>query len=641
MKVLLRRARLLAEWWLVLAAALALAALAVHGRWTARLDFAAYDLALRQSAASRPSSTVSTTLIAAIDDASLSEIGAWPWPRETQARLVAAIAAGRPRAIGLDILLSEPRGDVGDAALAAALDGASAQGTRVVLPVAFRVPGSGGSAFTLDAPLKRFSGAGETGHVNLSPDPDGVIRRFQRVYRSGTAAWHPLPEVMIRAMPAPLGIPAGALVAADPLLIGYAGPPGTVPTVSAAALLRGEVPPGLLEGRDVLVGVTASGLGDYHAVPTGGGSLMAGVEIQANVLATLRGARPVRPAPAWLVYLFTLVPLALLFGAMRRLPPRLTGPVAAALALAAVLASWALFRFAGIWLSPVTALAALALAWPLWAWRRLAVAGRFIARELERTAGEDDAPPPADATGLSFLDRQLALLDAAAARERRLRAEHDEVIRLLSHDMRSPQSAILSLLAAQDDAPIAPEDAARIAGHARRTLALSDGFVHLSRAQLLAYEPQLLDLGELARDAAEALWAHSRERGMPLTVDAPGDGAEALVMGEAAMLQRMIVNLAENALKYGSAGSAVRLVVTAANGQARLEVCNTGPDIPAERQRELFERFSRAGLETARTPGVGLGLAFVHVAAQRHGGAVSCRSAGGETCFSVVLPLAR
>lgn len=640
MKALLRRARLLAEWWLVLAGALALAALAVHGQWAARLDFAAYDFALRE-AVPAPSDAA---LIVAIDDASLTENGAWPWPREMQARLVEAITAARPRALGLDILLSEPRGEPGDTHLAAALGNAAVQGTRVVLPVAFRVPGTGGTPFALDAPLARFaSGPGLTGHVNLSPDPDGVIRRFQRVYRSGDAEWRPLPEMMLGAKPSsgpPKAVPTGPLIAKNPLLIGFAGPPGTVPTVSAAAILRGEVPRSLLAGKDVLVGVTASGLGDYHAVPTGGGTLMAGVEIQANVLATLRSGHAVRPAPPLLAYLLVLAPLTLLFAAMRRLPPRLTGPVAALLGLAAVLISWSLFHFASIWLSPVTALAALALAWPLWAWRRLAIAGRFISRELERTAAHSEGLPLSDATGLSFLDRQLALLDAGAARERQLQAEHDEVIRLLSHDMRSPQSAILSLLAAQGEAPLPPEDARRIADHARRTLALSDGFVHLSRAQLLAYEPELLDLGELARDAADVLWVQSRDRSMPLVVEAPEDGAEVLVMGEAALLQRMIVNLAENALKYGTEGTPVRIVVTSDAGKARLDVRNSGPEIPADRQCEMFERFSRAGLETTRSPGVGLGLSFVHVAARRHGGTVSCVSADGETCFTAELPLA-
>ncbi len=635
MRALLRCARLSAEWWLVLAAAFALAALAVHGQWTARLDFAAYDLALRLHERPVPDST----LIVAIDDASLAEMGAWPWPRDAQARLVRNIAAGRPRALALDILLSEPRGEAEDAALAAALAGTARTGTQVVLPVAFRVPGDNGASFGVDAPLERFGRDGVlTGHVNLSPDPDGVIRRMHRTFRGGGGEWPALAQQMLGPVQLSGQANSGpALIAAEPLLIDYAGPPGTVPSVPAGAVLRGEVPASLLSGKDVLVGVTVSGLGDYHAVPTGGG-LMAGVEIQANVLATLRAAHPVRPAPTWLGYALALIPLALLFAAMRHLPPRRTGPVAAALGLGVVLASWLLLHLGALWIAPVTALAALAPAWPLWAWRKLAIAGRFIARELERTAQHHGtALPPDDATGLGFLDRQLALLEASASRERQLRAEHDEVIRLLSHDMRSPQSAILSLVAAREGGGLDPEEARRIADHARRTLALSDGFVHLSRAQLLEFVPELVDLAEIARDAADAVWAQARDRGAALEVD----GDEVLVMGEPAILQRMIVNLTENALKYGNAGAPVRIVVGAARDEARLDVINAGPDIPPERQCELFERFSRGGLETTRTPGVGLGLSFVHVAARRHGGRAECCSAGGETFFSAVLPLAR
>jgi len=635
MKALLRRARLNAEWWLVLAAALALTALAVRGQWTARLDFAAYDLALRQSERPAPAGT----LIVAIDDASLAQAGAWPWPREVQAALVARIAAARPRALGLDILLSEPRGETGDAALAAALADAASGGTRLVLPAAFRVPGPDGTAFALDAPLPRFTASGAAiGHVNLSPDPDGVIRRFYRAYGGGGRSWPALPAAML-GQPAP-ATSGAALVGTGPLLIGYAGPPGSFPTVPAAALLRGEVPPALLAGKDVLVGVTASGLGDYHAAPTGGGTLMAGVEIQANALATLRTPRPVRPAPPALAYALALLPLALLFAAMRRLPPRLTGPVALALALLVVCTCWALLHLAAIWLAPVTALAALALAWPLWAWRKLAIAGTYIARELERTAALAESPAaPTEADGLGFLDRQLVLLEAATLREARLRAEHDEVIRLLSHDMRSPQSAILALIESHGETPVPPETTRRIRDHARRTLALSDGFVHLTRAQLLDFAPELLDLAELARDAADAVWAQAKDRGMRLEVTAPENG-EVLVMGEPALLQRMIVNLAENAIKYGTPATPVGIALRAGSGTALLEVVNTGADIPQERQSELFERFTRAGTQAARTPGVGLGLSFVHTVASRHGGTVSCRSEAGETRFSVSLPLA-
>jgi signal transduction histidine kinase len=102
----------------------------------------------------------------------------------------------------------------------------------------------------------------------------------------------------------------------------------------------------------------------------------------------------------------------------------------------------------------------------------------------------------------------------------------------------------------------------------------------------------------------------------------------------------MACNLIENALKYGDFETSVRVTVTASEGSAMLEVANTGLDIPLELQSRLFERFARAPDSAARADGVGLGLAFVHTVAGRHGGKVVCRSVGGTTAFRVSLPLA-
>lgn len=622
------------EWWLGLAAAALIAALSLHYHWTARLDFTAHDLGLTLAPPDSGSSGADIVIVA-IDDRSLAAVGPWPWPRQVQAALVDRIASASPRVIGIDVLLSEPREPAGDTALAAAL----ARAGIVVLPTSFTVPGLNGTAFTSAEPLPALAAHARTGHVNLSPDDDGVVRRFYRVYQGNGATWPALPAAMLGqpAKPA-LANSQTSLTGTDPLLIGWRGPPGSFPTLPASAVLAGEVPASLLAGKFVLVGVAASGLGDVHATPFGGGALMPGVEIQANILATLAGGAAVHPAGAGALLGFTLLPIAVLFGAMRRLSPARVGLTAMLLTLAVALACWAMLHWGRTWFPPVTALAALALSWLAWAWRRLALASRHLARELERAAAEagplDAAPMPA----ASFLDRQIALVEAATRRERKLRAEQDEVVRLLSHDMRAPQGAILSLVG-DGQFPVPADAARRIRDHARRTLSLAEGFVQLSRAQLMRFEPHLLDLAELARDAADSLWELSREHGMTIEVNAPDHG-EVLVMGEPSLLARMIANLTENALKYGEPGSQVTIQLTTTGDAVLLQVLNNGPDIPAERLDVLFEAFARAP-DVARTGGVGLGLAFVHTVAARHGGAVSCRSAGGITAFSVSLPAAQ
>lgn len=632
MNALGRLARLRLEWWVMLALCLVGTAALQRSGLTARLDHIAYDFALTKQARPTPESV----LIVALDDRSLAEAGAWPWPRAQQAALVAQIAAGKPRAIGLDILLTEPRDPAGDRALAEAIGRAG----NVYLPLAFDIPGRDGRAADPLLPLPEMARAARgIGHVNLAPDSDGVMRESYLAYRLGPVTWPALPAAMAgRRLATPEA--GDGLERAEPLLIAYPGPAGTIPSVPASRVLRGEVPPELIAGRYVLVGMTASGLGDTHATPTAGGSpLMPGVEIQAGLLASLLARTQLRPAPAPAALAGALLPVLLLFVALWYLPSRSDGFVALALFAAPPLFSLVLLRSTGLWLPPASAMVGIAVSALLWAWRRLAVASAHVSQELERASAEaGDLARPAPVGG-GMLDRQLALLADTTARERELRLEHDAVIRLLSHDMRAPQSSILALLEPGAAPAIDPELAERIRGYAARTLDLADGFVHLSRAQLLSIDPVPVDLVELARDAEDAVWPRARARQMRVTVTEPG--REVLVAGDPSLLARMLLNLVDNAVKYAEPASTIGIALSRADGTAGVEVRNRGPAIPPDQLDRLFTQFARLPDAVRRTDGVGLGLAFVQTVVQRHGGTIACRSADGETCFSVRLPLAR
>ena len=632
MTALSRLARLRREWWLMLALCLVGASGLLASGITARLDHIAYDQLLTSEASPQPL----PLLIVALDDRSLVEAGAWPWPRALQAALVDRIAAGRPRAIGLDILYTEPRDPAGDLALAAAIRRAG----NVYLPLAFEIPGRDGRRVDPLLPLPALVRASAgIAHVNLAPDRDGVIRESYLAYRTDETTWPALPAAMLgRQVAAPAR--GAEPERADPVLIAYPGPAGTIPSVPASRVLRGEVPPELIAGRYVLVGMTAGGLGDSHATPNAGGSpLMPGVEIQAGLLASLLAPQPLRPAAPAVQLAMTLLPLLLLFAAMWYLPSRLGGLAAIALVLAPPLVSMILLHTARLWVPPAPAMAGVAASYLLWAWRRLAVASAHVSRELERAAAEAGDLARTVPGDRGQLERQLALLADTTARERELRLEHDAVIRLLSHDMRAPQSAILALLEPGAQAEIAPHLADRIRGHAGRTLELADGFVHLSRAQLLAIAPVTVDLAELARDAEDAVWPRLRAR--QLQVELIGGEDEVLVAGDPSLLARMLLNLVDNAVKYADPASVVTIALSQGESTVLVQISNYGPELAPEQRERLFAQFARGPDMARTTDGAGLGLAFVQTVVDRHGGTVACRSSDGETSFSVTLPRAR
>ena len=639
--------RLRREWWVLLAICLLGAAGLARSGWTARIDLIVYDALLGH----RPPPPTGSILIVALDERSLARVGPWPWLRRTQGELIRRLAAARPRAIGIDVLLTEPREPLDDATLAAAIAGAG----NVTLPLAFTLPGRDGRPVDISPPTPPIAAASTAiGHVNLSPDADGVMRSAWLSYGAGGQVWAAMPVAMLGR--SPLAVPAEpGVTRAGPVMIDFPGPAGTLASVPAASVLRGEVPPELIAGKLVLVGMTASGLGDMHATPmAGSGPLMPGVEIQGSLLATLLSSRQLLPASAPLRLGFTLAPPLLLFLALARLPTRRGLLAAAVLAGATLAVSAGLMLLGDLWLPPAAGLIALAASYALWSWRRLAVASQLVSRELERASrearraaggavatGRGQASAQVDTRGV--LDRQLALLAEITARERELRYEHDAAIRLLSHDMRAPQGAILALL---DSAPDCPPDLAdRLRGFARRTLALADGFVSLSRAQLVELADELIALPDIALDAADTLWAQARARGMPIDLpafdDDPAGQDEALVQGDRSLLTRMLVNLIDNAIKYGTPGTPVTLRLTTSATEIRIAVTNAGPDIPADQLERIFDRFVRAPGAERQADGFGLGLAFVHTVATRHNGSVACQSEGGETCFTVSLPLTR
>jgi two-component system sensor histidine kinase KdpD len=125
--------------------------------------------------------------------------------------------------------------------------------------------------------------------------------------------------------------------------------------------------------------------------------------------------------------------------------------------------------------------------------------------------------------------------------------------------------------------------------------------------------------------------------GREVTVDLPNDLP--LVQLDAVLIERVLVNLLENATKYTPAGSAIRIAARAAGRHLEIDVADAGPGFPAGRETQLFDKFERGDRESA-TPGVGLGLAICKAIVEAHGGQITAHNvARGGACVRVELPL--
>ncbi|CAE6934981.1 CHASE2 domain-containing protein [Paraburkholderia domus] len=212
--------------------------------------------------------------------------------------------------------------------------------------------------------------------------------------------------------------------------------------------------------------------------------------------------------------------------------------------------------------------------------------------------------------------------------------QRDEMMHLLSHDMRSPQASIVTLIDIERPKVNLPEVRLaydRVERYARRTLALADSFVQLAAAESRKYALEILDFAYILQLAIDEIWPVAHAKGINVTLDtAPGDYP---VRAERSMIARALVNLLNNATKYSPPDTVIECMLAhtgAANEQIECIIRDHGYGISENDKARLFDRFQR--LKAPGQPdseGVGLGLAFVRTVVVRHGGTIHCDSSVG------------
>ena len=251
-------------------------------------------------------------------------------------------------------------------------------------------------------------------------------------------------------------------------------------------------------------------------------------------------------------------------------------------------------------------------------------------------------PALASLLGVAIDRERLANEALEAEALRRADTIKTAVLRAVSHDLRTPLMAISTSAGALARPDLAIDDADR-AELLATILAASDrldrvvgNLLDLSRLQAGAAEPvqRLIELEELVVGALDELGPAAAS----VEVTFPDDSPAASV--DAHQIQRVLVNLLENALKYSPADEAVRIQVAETPSEAVIRVIDHGPGVaPSERER-IFEPFHRGG-RAGDSPGAGLGLAIARGFAEANGGRlwVESRFDQGAT-FVLALPAA-
>jgi signal transduction histidine kinase len=289
--------------------------------------------------------------------------------------------------------------------------------------------------------------------------------------------------------------------------------------------------------------------------------------------------------------------------------------------------------------------------------RRLTRPLDVLTRRVQAYRRDDvDAAADAPADEIALLERaiddlqrrieqQIACLEDAD-RQRR------ELVGHISHDLRTPLAAIQgyveTVLIAGDR--LDPPERER---HLRTALRHADQLDHRVKALFelstleagrVAPQVEVFCLAELLQDVVGSYELEARQRGVAIALDAQSHQTTR-VKADIALIERVLQNLVDNALRHTPAGGSVTLSIATDGDDVEVSIVDTGQGIPPEHLPHIFERFWRGGSDapTATRPAEsgGLGLAIVKRILDLHGSTVHVRSApAAGSCFRFALPQA-
>lgn len=651
----------LREWALLTLLLCALLVTAVKWGWLERADFWLYDTAVTLSGrAASPE-----ILILTIDEESLARLGRWPWSRQVLADALERLTQAGAGPVLLDVILSEPQRDdpAADARLAAAI----ASHGRVVLPVFMPLAGE-----AVVYPLAAMAAAARLGHAQALVDSDGVTRRYLPMESAGGASFPHVAQVLseLAGTASTTRETTTSKSTVNPVLVPFAGPPGHFQRQPVVALLEGRLRQQDLQGRTILLGATATGLGDNLVTPLAGqGGTMPGIEFVANALDGLRTGAAVHALGGGAGLTVALGLLLALMLALLVTSPQAALWITAFACAGAALAAMGVLKVWGLWWPPAAAVAVMALAYPLWSWRRLEASLHAMTRETGRIAaltqpklklklnpkfpsatGSLAAPVPQSVgffdpveTRIDAITRavdQIAGALAADGTSPEVRQHREDMMRHLAHDLRSPLVSLRSLADSLRTNSLSEHAAMlqRIDDCARRALDLSEQFLLMGRAE--SVDPASfveVDLVQILHQSADDLWEDARSQGVRIERRCEMDCA--LVQGDARLLHRALLNLGWNGIRHGLPNGTVTLSLQATPAAYVLAVHDQGAGFALEALAHLSQRYTQAPATAPASAGHGLGLALARlVAAKHHATLTAEHPPGGGFCMAISLP---
>lgn len=227
----------------------------------------------------------------------------------------------------------------------------------------------------------------------------------------------------------------------------------------------------------------------------------------------------------------------------------------------------------------------------------------------------------------------------------RLMREREDFITTLTHDLETPlgdSTKLVSDLIQKNYGPLSEEQSGLL------------GHIQTSNKTLLSLIDNLLDVYRFEKDMKTLRFEHThllklitscmseiepmaRDKRIKLNQDLPE--TEEIILADSDSLTRVVRNLLDNAIKYTPNGGEVQVSLATSDEKIILSVSDSGPGIPKEDQKHLFERFWRGRASRRHTPGTGLGLYLCHQIISMHNGKIQYSDDGKHgSAFVIELP---
>jgi len=599
-------------WYVALLAAAFLFAFWLSAEFGRQVDNYSYDEMFRLY---NPKPWTPQSIILAIDEATLASTeGGMTNIRPKLARALLLIDSAKPKAVAVDLILTDRRDPAADSQLADAFS---------------RTPNLVLSSLLMDEPARwenprpEFSRwAAAQGHVYALPDSgDSVTRDIPLDAHAGhERRWAIALEAfrLSRGAGTPLESP-GDLQVGSTLIpferrgdvrrmrVRYVPPAVKIPRVSLQQLLDHPERAAEFAGKVVFVGETAASGRDRLYTPYAGGETTSGIEIHAAAFETLAQGLFLVDAPESWVFLFSLLLVALAGVSFAYLPGWKAYAAGAAVLLIAYATPYVFFTHQIVFSFVTPASTATLAVASAAAWQTLVVRRSLIRTEAERS-------------------------------------RYQQAMHFVTHEMRTPLSAIQGSSELMTRFALTEEKRKQVAevinSESKRLARMIEVFLNVERlsAGQMELKHEDIPVRQLVEICLHRTQPLAERKHIGLTLSPIGDDLH--VTGDRELMEYACYNLLTNAVKYSPQRTEVTVSGWKDDGHIRIAVKDQGIGMDQKEVKKIFQKFYRTkSAEKSGEAGTGIGLSIVQQIVEQHGGTIEVSSRpGAGSCFTLVVP---